>query len=251
MSPIIDLFSGHAEQYRNARPGYPDALFAYLANRCANHQCAWDAATGNGQAAIDLTRYFAKVKASDISQQQIDLAMPHENIEYSVQQSEATTYPDQCFDFVCVFQALHWFDHPKFWKEVERVLKPGGVFAACGYRWLKTDPEIEHILQEYVHPHIHSYWAPEARLLWNRYESLEFPFSNIEQKVFNTNIQWNVDELFGYIKSWSATVYCIKENGGAFLQDAYHALCKTWGNPQSKKDIQFDFFSISGIKIIS
>ena len=51
MTPVIDLFSGHAEQYRNARPGYPDTLFAYLSNRCNQHQCAWDAATGNGQAA--------------------------------------------------------------------------------------------------------------------------------------------------------------------------------------------------------
>ena len=248
MTPVIDLFSGHAEQYRNARPGYPDALFSYLAKRCENHQSAWDAATGNGQAAIDLTRYFAKVMASDVSQQQIDLAIPHENIVYSVQQSEATNYPDQSFDFVCVFQALHWFDHSKFWKEVNRVLKPGGVFAACGYRWLKTDPEIEQVLHEFIDPHIHAYWAPQARLLWNQYENIKFPFSNLERKVFSTNIKWNADQLFGYIQSWSATVYSVKENGDEFLQSAYQALCKAWENPQTQKDIQFDFFSISGIQ---
>ena len=248
MAPIIDLFSGHAEQYRNARPGNPNELFTYLASRCKNHQCAWDAATGNGQAAIDLTRYFARVKASDVSRQQIDLAMPHENIEYSVQQSEATNYPDQSFDFVCVFQALHWFNHAKFWEEVKRVLKPNGVFATCGYRWLKTDPEIEQVLEEFITPHIHSYWAPQARLLWDRYETIDFPFSNLERKVFPTYIKWNVDELFAYILSWSATVYCVKQNGDEFLQKAYQAFCEAWGNPQTKKDIQFDFFTISGIQ---
>jgi SAM-dependent methyltransferase len=246
MTPVIDLFSGHAEQYRNARPGYPACLFEYLANRCESHHYAWDAATGNGQAAIDLTRYFAEVKASDVSQQQINLAMAHENIEYSVQQSEATDYPDQYFDFVCVFQALHWFDHGNFWKEVKRVLKPNGVFAACGYSWLKTDPQIEQVLQTYIHPYIHSYWAPQARLLWDRYEGIDFPFSNIETRVFNTNVQWNLNELFAYITSWSATVYCVKENGDTFLDKAYDAFLHEWGNPEQKKEIQFDFFTISG-----
>ena len=247
MTPIIDLFSGHAEQYRNARPGYPKNLYDYLANRCHNHKCAWDAATGNGQAAIDLVQYFAQVEASDVSRQQIEQAISHERISYSVQQSENTNYPDQYFDFVCVFQALHWFNHPNFWKEVKRVLKPNGVFAACGYSWLKTDPQIDQVLQTHIHPNIHSYWAPQARLLWDRYEGIEFPFANMETRVFNTNIQWSLKELFAYITSWSATVYCVKENGDKFLQSAYRAFLDVWGNPQTKKDIQFDFFSISGM----
>jgi ubiquinone/menaquinone biosynthesis C-methylase UbiE len=47
-----------------------------------------------------------------------------------VQSAESTTFIDESFDAVCVAQALHWFDYELFWPEVQRVLKPSGVFAA-------------------------------------------------------------------------------------------------------------------------
>ena len=37
---------------------YPEKLFEYLATLCPEHKSAWDCATGNGQSAIGLNKYF-------------------------------------------------------------------------------------------------------------------------------------------------------------------------------------------------
>jgi len=65
-----DHFSKQAEVYAKARPTYPDELFEYLAGLAPAKKLCWDCATGNGQAALPLSRYFNKVAATDGSQQQ-------------------------------------------------------------------------------------------------------------------------------------------------------------------------------------
>ncbi|WP_033963912.1 class I SAM-dependent methyltransferase, partial [Pseudomonas aeruginosa] len=129
------LFDQGSAAYASARPRYPDALYRHLAGLCGQRRRAWDCATGTGQAALGLAQYFGEVLASDTSTQQIEHAVVHPGIRYSVQDAEATDYPDAAFDLVCVAQAWHWFDHSRFNRELLRVLRPGGVFAAWGYGW--------------------------------------------------------------------------------------------------------------------
>lgn len=47
-----DHFSGHASVYREARSGYPAALFDWLADAAPSRGFAWDARCGNGQVSI-------------------------------------------------------------------------------------------------------------------------------------------------------------------------------------------------------
>ena len=63
-----DHFSGHAEYYARHRSGYPAALFEWLAAQCGTRELAWDAGTGNGQAARGLAPYFERVYATDASE---------------------------------------------------------------------------------------------------------------------------------------------------------------------------------------
>ena len=56
-----DLFSQHAGEYAKFRPGYPrswglNSLISFVDSR----EQAWDAGTGNGQAAVELARHFKK-----------------------------------------------------------------------------------------------------------------------------------------------------------------------------------------------
>ena len=124
------LFCNNADLYASSRPMYPKELFDFIASLVQSHDAAWDCATGNGQAAIGMAKHFSKVEATDISKEQITSAFYSENIKYSVQSGESTNFRDNQFDLVNVAQALHWFDHEKFWGEVARVLKPNGVFVA-------------------------------------------------------------------------------------------------------------------------
>ncbi len=75
VDPMTDAFHDHfssvARSYAEGRPSYPPALFDWLASLCATRDCVWDGATGSGQAAVDLARYFRQVIATDASAKQL------------------------------------------------------------------------------------------------------------------------------------------------------------------------------------
>lgn len=193
------LFDQGSAAYASARSRYPDALYRHLAGLCGQRRRAWDCATGTGQAALGLAQYFGEVLASDTSTQQIEHAVVHPGIRYSVQDAEATDYPDAAFDLVCVAQAWHWFDHSRFNRELLRVLRPGGVFAAWGYGWFSIDAQIDAAIdEEYLRP-IGPYWAQQNRLLWNAYRDVELPLGELPAPAFVIEQQWSLARLFDYM----------------------------------------------------
>src|ERR1051325_7388995 len=133
---FIDDFSSKSKEYSFSRPDYPDNLFKFLSDITPNKDLVWDCATGNGQAAIGLGKYFKKVIASDASKNQIENRFERENILYQVFPAEeaATNISDNSIDLVTVATALHWFDFNRFYNEVNRVSKKkeagGGRIAA-------------------------------------------------------------------------------------------------------------------------
>src|SRR5207237_8166451 len=122
-----------AKLYAEYRPDYPTELFEFIASSVRSQKLAWDCATGNGQAAMGLASHFDRVFATDISAEQISHARPHPKVEYSVAPAERSGLADKSVDAVAITQALHWLDMPRFYEEVKRVSKPGGLFVATVY----------------------------------------------------------------------------------------------------------------------
>ncbi len=87
-----DNFSKQASEYSKFRPQYPDEMIDYLVSFVKNKAVALDIATGNGQVAHKLSRFFETVYAIDISQNQLDNAIPAENIIYKVASAENTFF---------------------------------------------------------------------------------------------------------------------------------------------------------------
>ena len=83
-----DHFSGHAVDYAKFRPRYPKELFRWLASVAPSTELAWDCATGNGQAAVELAEVFERVIATDASEKQIVNAEKHPRVEYRVAPAE-------------------------------------------------------------------------------------------------------------------------------------------------------------------
>lgn len=240
------LFSDRSDLYAKVRPHYPQELFTFLASLCDEQKTAWDVACGNGQSAVDLAGHFEQVYAIDISDEQIRHAHPHPRVRYSVQAAEKTNFAENQFDLVSVAQALHWFDHERFWTEVKRVLKPNGIFAAWGYAWFSINPAADKAFKENFLAPIEPYWAAQNQLLWNHYRDVPIPFEQIETPQFEMSVTWDFDELFAYIQTWSAAREHIRENGDAFLGHTYEAMLPAWGNPQEKKRIAMDFVLVVG-----
>jgi len=240
-------FDGQSSNiYSRARPTYPAELYYWLSQQVSSAGVVWDAACGTGQASIDLAAYFDKVEASDISESQIAEATPHRKVNYRVFPSEKTEYPDNYFDAVCIGHALHWFDLDLFWQEVQRVLKPGGLFVCWGYNWFTLGEPEDLVISEHVLPLLSSYWPVKSRLLWNQYKDIHFPFEPIEVPQFDLYCNWSVSQTMDFIRSWTAAQLRIQDQGDDFLVEANQMLRSVWTNPFHKKQVCLPFFVRAG-----
>jgi len=201
-----DYFSGHAADYATYRPHYPAELFAWLAQQCPQQERAWDCATGNGQAAIALAQHFQQVIATDGSAAQLKQAPSHPQVSYHVALAENSPVKDSSVDLVTVAQAVHWFDLERFYAEVKRALKPGGLFAIwCYGRPLLPTTVLDEVLVYYYSNVLDDYWTPERRVVEAGYRDLPFLLEELDAPAFSMQVKWTLPQLIGYLYTWSAT----------------------------------------------
>jgi len=247
MSNFKDHFSGHADSYREARPTYPDELFAWLARQAPDNALAWDAGCGNGQATVALAQHFKRVIGTDPSANQIAEGEPRPNIEYRVEPAEQPALADASVSAVCVAQALHWFDHARFYAQVKRVLKPGGMFAAWSYADCSTgevpiDRIKDHLYVDLTGP----YWPPERAHVDAGYQTLPFPFVEIAAPPFDMLAGWNVEQFLAYLRTWSASQRYLKANGTDPVSMIEADFRAAWGDPARVRDVRWKFFVRAG-----
>lgn len=200
-----DHFSPVAAQYAAFRPGYPPALFDWLASLTPQQERVWDCGAGSGQATLPLAARFTEVIATDISAAQLAGAPTRPNVAYRIAPAEQSGLPDASCDLVTVAQALHWFDLPKFHAEVRRVLKPQGIYAAWGYNRLQVeDAAIQAALDRFYFQTVGPYWPPERAIVESGYRDLAFPYARIDTPAFSLHQEWPMEHLLGYLRSWSA-----------------------------------------------
>ncbi|XP_050733652.1 putative methyltransferase DDB_G0268948 isoform X4 [Eriocheir sinensis] len=127
--------------YAKFRPEPPASLVSHILEYL--HQgydgpleAAADVGCGSGQSTHVLAPHFNTVTGLDISPAQITEAVKlgkTSSVSFRVSGAESLPFPDNSLQLVMAGQACHWFDMPKFLKEVDRVLVPGGVVALYCY----------------------------------------------------------------------------------------------------------------------
>lgn len=232
-----DYFSAQADEYARRRPGYPNALFEWLASLSVEHDLAWDCGTGNGQAAIGIAPYFAQVVATDPSSDQLRNAFPHPRVTYRQAPAEDSGIQSGSVDLVTVAQAVHWFDLDRFFSEVERVLKPGGVCAVWCYIMCRVSPEIDRIVDNFYFEVVGPYWPRERAIVDDGYRSLRFPFREVEPPEFAINLDWSLADMFGYLATWSPVRRYIEANGHNPIDLIANALTDAWGAPDEQRAV--------------
>lgn len=229
-----DNFSHQSECYAKFRPTYPKELFEFLMSVVPARTAAWDCGTGNGQVAIELANYFENVYATDISQNQIKNATAKNNIFYTIQRAEQTSFHDNQFDLITVAQAIHWFDFAKFYSEVKRTLKPNGMFVVIGYPLPTIDMQIDNIVHHFYEKILGLYWDKERRYIDELYQTIPFPFKEIPAPKLFATYDWNFDEFIGYLGTWSAVQHYIKKNNNHPADNIIDDFKKCWGDGQTK-----------------
>ena len=224
-----DHFSRQAADYAIFRPRYPRALFEFIAANSPNEQEALDCATGNGQAAIGLAEFFQRVIAIDASAQQIENAQPNDRVEYRVAPAETSGLASRSCDAITVAQALHWFRLEEFYAEARRILKPGGVLAVWTYHHVCISPAVDTIVRRYHDEVVGPYWPPERKMVGRAYLDLPFPFSEIVRPEFQIEVNWSLEHLLGYLRTWSATQRFMATNGTDPVDLISNDLTRAWG----------------------
>jgi ubiquinone/menaquinone biosynthesis C-methylase UbiE len=207
-----DNFSTASDQYALYRPTYPDRFFSYLKTLIPSPKMAWDCGTGNGQVAVKLASFFEMVYATDISDSQMHQAAKRNNIHYSLQAAEKTNFQKHTFDLIIVAQAVHWFDFEKFYNEVNRTAKDGALMVVLGYGRLKISPEIDALIDAFHEDILKLYWDSERHYIDELYQTIPFPFEEIDAPKFTNTYDWTFEHLIGYLNTWSAVKHYIKSN---------------------------------------
>ncbi|KFK25364.1 hypothetical protein AALP_AA8G103700 [Arabis alpina] len=257
---MAGLFDKQADLYLDARPNYPSEWFSKLANLTDHNHSAWDAATGNGQAALAVAEHYERVIATDVSESQLNLATPHPKINYHHTPSSMTDDElveliggENSIDLITVAQAIHWFDLPKFYTIANRVLrKPNGIIAVWGYNDVVVTPEFDAV-QYRFHAKTLPYWKyPNIQHIFDSYEALQFPFESVGMGLEGKPLKLEMvkttsfEGILRMFKSWSAIVTA-KEKGVELLTESLvKELEDAWGGSKLIRTVVYKAFMIVG-----
>jgi len=244
-----DNFSKQSKLYAAFRPHYPETLYNFIYSKLSHCNTALDVATGNGQIASVLSGKFEKVYATDISEKQLDMAIPKENIKYLKEAAEKFSFADESFDLITVAQAIHWFNFDLFFAEVQRTLKPGGIICVIGYGLLRADESTNEIIDHFYKTVIGPYWDKERKHIDEAYRNIPFPFETIESPSLYMEYEWPLDHFVKYLETWSAVQHYIQEQGSNPIGcDMTQRLQENWAVNETKK-IRFPLFIKTGRKV--
>lgn len=242
-----DHYSAYATDYARHRPAYPPGLFAFLASQTTGRDLAWDAGTGNGQAAIGLAAHFAAVRATDPSGQQLAEAPPHPRVTYRLGDEGASGLPAGSCDLITAAQAAHWFDLDRFAGEARRVARAGAVVAIWGYGLCTVDPEVDTIIGRFYADVVGPYWPPERRHVDQAYRSLAFPATDIPFPDLAMEARLDLPGLAAYLGTWSAVHRMRQVKGGDPVAPLLDELARCWGAPSEVRPVRWPLFGRIGM----
>jgi SAM-dependent methyltransferase len=239
-----DHFSDRAAGYASYRPTYKPELAAWLAGLVQRRELAWDVACGSGQLSTLLADHFDYVVATDASRDQIAQAKPHARVEYRVEPAESSTLASGTADLITVAQAAHWLDLEAFYKEVQRVARPGAAIALVAYHIAVIDKHVDTVIDGFYSGTLAGYWPPDRKHIESEYRDLAFPFEKIPTPRMEMRVTWGVDQMMGYIRTWSA-VRALEKAKGPELTDRFAAeLRRAWGT--GARDVCWPVVIIAG-----
>ena len=231
---FADHFSTIAKNYAAYRPTYPPALVDALADR-SPPGTAWDVGCGNGQLSVALAERFERVFASDPSREQIEAAVQHSSVEYSVASAEDSGLPASSMSLVVAAQAAHWFIWDAFVAEVERVARPGALIALASYGILGVEgDDANALVARYYHDDVGPYWPAGREHVENGYRDLRMPWPAVEAPAIEMTARWTREELLGYVSTWSATVKLVRTTGDAAVRALHETLANVWPDGEAR-----------------
>lgn len=232
-------FDQGGKAYSRFRPEYPPELAQFLASVSPGKALAVDVGCGNGQLTTQLAAHFDKVLGADPSADQIANAAAHSHVEYVCASAEKLPVADHSADLITAAQAAHWFDLPRFYEEVRRMGTPHAVLALVSYGVLRLDADLDSRFSRFYWNEIGPYWPAERKLVDSGYADLPFPFEEQAPPFLDIRKTWNLEELLGYISTWSAVRSVREAAREDILEDFAADLTALWGDPSRSRQVSW------------
>lgn len=182
-----ECFTGKAQAYAQARPGYPDEAIEFIRGLIKPDAVIADIGAGTGIFTLLLAqhgyRLYAVEPNADMREQLHFTLQSFPNATIVDGSAEATTLPDKSVDIVICAQALGWFDLNAFRSECRRIGKSNAIVISIH----NEIPEENHI--------------PENRL--TNKKAAESYFNNPIAHEYKNPINYYWDRWFQYNASIS------------------------------------------------
>ncbi|KAL8943482.1 MAG: hypothetical protein Q9216_001017 [Gyalolechia sp. 2 TL-2023] len=235
MAQFAKTTFSHAS-YATFRPSYPAVLYdTILGYHHGSKALCVDLGTGHGLVARALAPHFSKVLGTDPSPGMIEQARSltpkkdFSNIEF--QEASAEDLPflqESSVDLIVAAQAAHWFDYPRLFPEIKRIVRKGGTLAFWAYKdHVFVDfPGATEILNRYAYGDstdlLGPYWSQPGRSIvqnklrnidppaaeWEDVQRIEYepgakgPRSGVGTMFLHKKIR--LGDCMNYIRTWSS-----------------------------------------------
>lgn len=153
--PTPSLFAGGAGQYALFRPAPPAALVPLLLRfaRCARAPRVVDLGCGTGLSTRIWAAQAAEVVGIDRSEAMLAEArrVSEHNVRYLQGDAAATGLALASVDVAVAVQSFHWMEPAATLREIGRILRAGGVFAAVDTVFPPAiDPELDLVFADFL-----------------------------------------------------------------------------------------------------
>ncbi|KAK7071203.1 hypothetical protein SK128_003823 [Halocaridina rubra] len=207
--------SSLAKTYVEFRPLPPETLIQHVLEftkekRPLPLEICVDVGCGSGQTTMQYSQHFQHVLGIDVSSEQLELARnrnSHCNVSFKKGTAESIPVHDASVDLVTCCASVHWFDLKKFYAEVNRVLKPGGVLACYSYFGCSPLFKGKSLRSEFLEiwDSLDKYWTEGHEYLRTEYATLPVCYpENLYLKGLSVEHDATLDTFLGYICSFSA-----------------------------------------------
>lgn len=126
-------FDHVADDYDACRPSYPDEFFEAIEEITGPlaGRLVLDGGAGTGIASRQLSARGARVAGYDIAERMLRRVHARSpELGFVLADGSMLPFRDGCADLACFAQSWHWLDQERASRELARVLRPGGHWAA-------------------------------------------------------------------------------------------------------------------------
>ena len=109
------------------------------------------------------------------------------------------------------------------------------MLAVWCYDLFRIAPEIDRLVEMFYRETVGPYWDFERRLVETGYRTIAFPFDELSPPDFHMQAEWSLDDVLGYLRTWSATKGFIAARGFDPVVDLSAKLRSVWGKSEIRK----------------